>query len=211
MKKALISHVRQQHRSHPSVNDFLLSMMTHRMRKPPINQSDHSDEKYEPDDFLSQQNVMGGPVYPLTNVQGVINYLELEGSPAGTDGGQKNHVHATLEKLLKLESKLSSEIRRANGKRNYYQLENKALNDQKSCNYAFAKYLIFMSERVNHTFYDSVLKFVLLYQDCLNLYGDQKVAQLQGVQYQLSDSDSDNADDVKNFSTMRTILPTPEE
>ena len=178
MKKALISHVRQKHRSHPSVNSFLRSMMTHRMRKPPINQSDHSEEEFEPDDLLSQQDVMGGPVYPLTNVQGVINYLELEGNSTGTDRGQKNHLHATLEKLLELKSKLASEIRRANGKKKYYQLENKALSEQKSCDYAFARYLIFMSERVNQAFYDSVLKFVLLYRDCLNLYGYQKVAQL---------------------------------
>ena len=35
-----------------------------------------------------------------------------------------------------------------------------------------------MSKSVNEAFYVNLLKFVLLYRDCLNLYGNQKLAEL---------------------------------
>ena len=42
---------------------------------------------------------------------------------------------------------------------------------------ALAMYLLQMSQKVNQDYVASVLQFVLLYRDCLNQYGWQKIAE----------------------------------
>lgn len=46
-----------------------------------------------------------------------------------------------------------------------------------NCDEAFTAYLREVSQRVNDGFYKQVLSFVLLYRDCLNKYGWQKLAE----------------------------------
>ena len=61
--------------------------------------------------------------------------------------------------------------------------KNLAKKKSKTCNEAFSQYLLAISQQVNQSFYRDVLKFVLLYQQCLNLFGSQLVEKLQGTSH----------------------------
>ena len=47
------------------------------------------------------------------------------------------------------------------------------------CDEALTAYLREIASRVNENFYRQVLTFVLLYRDCLNKYGWQKLAEAE--------------------------------
>ena len=52
--------------------------------------------------------------------------------------------------------------------------------DRYTCDEAFASYLVHLAQGVNQNFYNKTFKFVLLYRDCLNLYGPQLLAKAKG-------------------------------
>ena len=48
-----------------------------------------------------------------------------------------------------------------------------------NCDEAFAAYLREVAKRVNEGFYKMILSFVVMYRDCLNKYGWQKLAEME--------------------------------
>ena len=90
------------------------------------------------------------------------------------DEGEENEeqmLNKEQEERAKMQQQISEDLQKDERLRHFVLEMSEEDKDQVTCDEVFALYLRHVSKQVNEQYYRNVLRFVLLYRECLNEYG----------------------------------------